>query len=305
MSGIMSNNAFTRDARGRLLTGLALVTLVSGAGRTSGDQTAGGARLPAQSYPGYTLVWADEFDRDGSPDQANWNFENGFVRNQELQWYQPDNARVEAGHLVIAGRRERRPNPNYVAGSSDWKRNREFAEFTSSSLITRGLHQWQYGRIEMRGRIDVRPGMWPAFWTLGAGGAWPHNGEVDIMEYYRGDLLANAAWGGAKRGQAIWDDSRTPIASLGGADWAGRFHVWRMEWDEDLIQLFVDDRLLNEIDLKKTVNEDGSGRNPFRQPHYLIVNLAIGGQGGDPGTTGFPARFEVDYIRVYQKAGKG
>lgn len=78
-----------------------------------------------------------------------------------------------------------------------------------------------------------------------------------------------------------------------------------MEWDEDLIQLFVDDRLLNEIDLKKTVNEDGSGRNPFRQPHYLIVNLAIGGQGGDPGATGFPARFEVDYIRVYQKSGKG
>jgi hypothetical protein len=35
------------------------------------------------------------------------------------------------------------------------------------------------------------------------------------MEYYRGDLLANAAWGDARRSQAIWDDSRKPIPSFG------------------------------------------------------------------------------------------
>lgn len=186
----MSRSVLNCRAWARFLAGLALMTLVSGAGRTSGDQAAGGARLPAQSYQGYTLVWADEFDREGTPDPANWNFEHGFVRNQELQWYQPDNARAEAGILVIEGRRERRPNPNYVAGASDWKRNRECAEYTSSSLITRGLHQWQFGRIEMRARIDIRPGMWPAFWTLGAGGAWPHNGEVDVMEYHTGAMCS-------------------------------------------------------------------------------------------------------------------
>ena len=124
----MSRRMLNCGAWARFLTGLALVTLVSGAGGTSGDQAASGARLPAQSYPGYTLVWADEFDREGKPDPANWSYENGFVRNQELQWYQPDNARVEAGILVIEGRRERRPNPTHVSGASDWKRNREFAE---------------------------------------------------------------------------------------------------------------------------------------------------------------------------------
>jgi beta-glucanase (GH16 family) len=253
------------------------------------------------AYPGYALAWADEFNRDGRPDPANWTYERGFVRNQELQWYQPENARVEGGMLVIEARRERRPNPGYQAGATDWKRNREFAEYTSSSLTTRGLHSWQYGRIEMRGRIDTRPGMWPAFWTLGVSGEWPRNGEIDIMEFYRDILLANAAWGSTQRWQPVWDDSRKSLGEFADPEWSSRFHLWRMDWDEKFIRLYADGQLLNEIDLSKTFNADGTNQNPFRQPHYLLVNLAIGGQGGDPSATGFPARFEVDFIRVYQE----
>ena len=75
-----------------------------------------------------------------------------------------------------------------------------------------------------------------------------------------------------------------------------------MDWDENAIRLYVDGALLNTTNLQDTVNQDGTGKNPFRQPHYLLLNLAIGGQnGGDPATTTFPARFEVDYVRVYQK----
>jgi beta-glucanase (GH16 family) len=122
------------------------------------------------------------------------------------------------------------------------------------------------------------------------------------MEFYRGMLLANAAWGSDQRWKALWDDSRTPISELGGKDWAKQFHVWRMDWNESEIRLFVDDRLLNTIDLEKTVNRDRGGANPFQEPHYIILNRAIGGtQGGDPSATEFPARFEVDYVRVYQK----
>jgi beta-glucanase (GH16 family) len=116
------------------------------------------------------LVWADEFDTAGAPDPRNWTYERGFVRNEELQWYQPENARCEAGLLVIEGRRERKPNPSYDPAAGDWRRQREHAEHTSSSLTTTGLHSWRYGRFEMRGRIDTRPGLWPAFWTLGVGG---------------------------------------------------------------------------------------------------------------------------------------
>ena len=120
----------------------------------------------------WKLVWSDEFNTPGAPDPAKWTFERGFVRNRELQWYQPDNARVENGVLVIEGRRERVSNPGFEAGSKDWKKGRQFAEYTSSALETRGLHDWLYGRFEARARIDVSAGMWPAIWFLGHG-PWP------------------------------------------------------------------------------------------------------------------------------------
>lgn len=75
-----------------------------------------------------------------------------------------------------------------------------------------------------------------------------------------------------------------------------------MDWDEDAISLFVDDLLLNRVALKDLVNGDGSNFNPFLQPHYILLNLALGGDnGGDPSDTQFPRKFEIDYVRVYQR----
>lgn len=266
--------------------------------RTSGQAVS----KPDPSSADWKLVWADEFDKDGRPDSRNWNYEDGFVRNRELQWYQPDNAWCEKGLLIIESRRERKQNPSYKPNSLDWKTSREYADYTSASLITRRLHQWQYGRFEMRGRIDTRPGLWPAFWTLGVEGEWPSNGEIDIMEYYRGLLLANVAWGTEKRWVAAWDSVKKPITEFNDPDWSRKFHIWRMDWDDKAIKLYIDDILLNTTDLKDTFNRNTEGKNPFHQPHYIILNLAIGGtNGGDPSKTDFPARFEVDYVRVYQK----
>ncbi len=258
---------------------------------------------PADTGPqGYKLVWADEFETDGPPDADNWTFENGFVRNQELQWYQPDNARCENGFLIIEGRRERKKNPNHNPGSNNWKEKRPYADYTSSSLLTRGLHHWQFGRFEMRAKIDCRPGLWPAFWTLGTKGDWPHCGEIDIMEYYQGKILANIAWGAKKKWQAVWDDYKRPVTEFDDPEWSQKFHVWRMDWDAETIRLFVDYELLNAASLTETFNRDAGHRNPFLQPHYIIINLAIGGTaGGDPSHTIFPARYEIDYVRVYQK----
>jgi len=279
-----------------------LVLLVSFSFTGQQNVYGGGLRKLDSTPSGYRLVWSDEFNNYGRPDPNKWTYERGFVRNRELQWYQPENARCENGLLVIEGRRERKANPRYKPNSKNTREAREYAEYTSASLTTRGLHSWQYGRFEMRGRIDTRSGMWPAFWTLGTEGQWPSNGEIDIMEYYRGMLLANAAWGTERRWVAKWDDFRKPIKDFKNPGWSGKFHLWRMDWDAESIKLYVDNMLLNTVDLKETINKDKEGKNPFHQPHYIILNLAIGGtNGGDPSKTKFPARFEVDYVRIYQK----
>jgi len=271
----------------------------SPAPQTPAEQT--GAAVRASSSADYKLVWADEFNTNGAPDARNWTFERGFVRNREQQWYQPGNARCQHGLLVIEGRRQRVQNPDYDPAGRGWERSRRYAEYTSASLLTKGLHQWTYGRFEMRGRIDTRRGLWPAFWTLGSARRWPGCGEIDIMEFYRGQLLANACWRGAGR-SALWDDFKKPIEEFGDPAWSSKFHVWRMDWDSDEIRLYVDDLLLNTIDLRETINQDDEKANPFLEPHYVLLNLAIGGtNGGDPSETEFPARFEVDYVRVYQK----
>ncbi len=251
---------------------------------------------------GYQLVWADEFNREGRPDAENWIYEQGFVRNEELQWYQPENAHCEGGMLIIEARRETIANPKYRANGRDWRQRRAQAEYSSACLKTRGLHQWKYGRFVMRGRIDTRGGIWPAFWTLGSARPWPGCGEIDIMEYYRGLMLANACWLSDTAWKAEWDDVRIPLAHFKDPDWSSKFHVWQMDWDQKEIRLSLDGELLNSIDLAKTINGNDEAANPFHEPHYVLLNMAIGGtQGGDPASTDFPARFEVDYVRVYQR----
>lgn len=261
------------------------------------------------SMDGFRLVWADEFDNPGRPDSLIWNFEEGFVRNHEDQWYEPESAYVDRGLLTIEAKRVSRENPWFSAGAMDWRKNREKIGFTSSCLTTQGKKRVNYGRVCVRARIPVGSGAWPAIWLLGEEMEWPSCGEIDIMEFYRIDgeptILANAAWGSDKRFKASWNTMRVPYSHFLNEDpfWAEKFHVWRMDWDKNSIKLFLDDELINEIDLSQTANGKlGEYRNPFHQPHYLLLNLAIGGDnGGEPDIECFPMKYEIDYVRVYEK----
>jgi beta-glucanase (GH16 family) len=240
----------------------------------------------------WKLVWSDEFDKDGAPDSSNWGYEKGFVRNSELQWYQPDNATVSGGLLTIAAQKQQVLNPNYNAGSTDWKQNRQYAQYTSTSMTTSGKKSFLYGRFELCGQIDTRQGSWPAFWILGNGLSWPASGEVDIMEYYANGVRSNICK--PSGGNCDWSGSVSQTLSSLGAAWSSKFHLWAMEWDSTKISLYLDDKLVYGYTITTTAPYTG---NPF----YILVNLAIGANGGDPSSTTFPITYLVDYLRVYQK----
>jgi len=254
----------------------------------------------------WSLVWSDEFDYTGLPNETKWNYEQGFVRNRELQYYtkaRNENARVENGHLVIEARKEDWPNPDYRddASSRRWQRSRKKADYTSASLITRGKASWTYGRIEVKAKLPAGKGVWPAIWMLGTNirdVGWPKCGEIDIMEYVGFDpnlIHANVHMAkynhvkGTGKGSKIKADK--PYES---------FHTYAVEWTPERMDFFFDEHKYF------TFKNEHGGVDvwPFDQPHYLILNLAIGGSwGGQKGIDDsiFPQKFLIDYVRVYRK----
>jgi len=235
----------------------------------------------------WKLAWSDNFDNcpDDRPDPKNWGFEHGYVRNHEAQWYQKENAACENGHLVITAKREH-PAEN------------KSAAYTSSSLTSQHKQEFKYGRYEMRAKIPVDKGAWPAFWLRGAATSdvpWPSDGEIDVCEYYKDTVLANFVHGD-KDNKPVWNSARFAVTQ----EWADQFHVWAMEWEKEEIRLIVDGQVVNKL---KISDADVPGQtNPWREfKVYMILNLAIGGDnGGNPSHTDFPVRYQVDYVSFYE-----
>ncbi len=261
------------------------------------------AQAQVAPAPQWELKWSDEFETEGLPDAAKWNYEEGLVRNEEPQFYtvgRKENARVERGNLVIEGRREEFPNPNYRAGSDNWKEKNPFAPYTSASLTTQGKASWQFGRIEVHAKLPQGKGMWPAIWTLGddiGKVGWPKCGEIDIMEFVgkEPDKIHGTTH------FSVDDEHRSKGKALTVDKPFDAFHVYAVEWFPDRIDFFFDGNKFHSFAL----DESGVGAdNGFRKPHYLLLNLAIGGAwGGEIDDTVLPQKYLIDYVRVYQAKG--
>jgi beta-glucanase (GH16 family) len=252
---------------------------------------------------GMKLVWSDEFDRAGMPDASKWNYEEGFVRNQEEQYYtraRKENARVEDGMLVIEARKEKMANKRHQAGSNSWSRSREFAEYTSAAVVTWEKVDWQYGRIEVRAQLPQGKGMWPAIWMLGTNhhqAGWPRCGEIDILEQLgrMPDTIHGTLHWAAEDGKHRSNGGKTQSETPPGDG----FHVYAIEWNAHRIDWFFDGAKYHTVDLDK-MPETEAGQ--FRKPFYLLINLAIGGSwGGEVDPSVFPQKFLIDYVRVYRE----
>ena len=248
----------------------------------------------AQERAGWTLVWSDEFDKPGLPDATKWAYEKGFVRNKEAQYYteaRAENARVENGTLVIEGRKETYSGP-------DGKE----ARYTAASLTTEGRFETTYGRVEVRAKLPSGRGMWPALWMLGTNirsVGWPKCGEIDIMEavgHEPGKVFANVHWFSYEKGRHVFSGGK-----LTGQKTSEGFHVYAVEWFADRMDFYFDETKY----FTCPVGKAGTGENnPFHKPHYLLMNLAIGGSwGGKKGIDDsvFPQRYVIDYVRIYRK----
>lgn len=238
----------------------------------------------AGKYPGYQLAYDENFDDPATLDR-NFNFENGYCRNNENQYYRRENASVSNGNLVIKAER----------CSQFWDGGKKM-DFYSSSVKSNA--RYHYGVWETRAKIPVGPGLWPAIWGTGNTRDWPAAGEIDILEYYNFGLHANVAWGDTWQ-SPVWDAGYFGMDQF-ASNFADEYHTWRMEWDHNTIRLYVDDRLLKETKLSRTFNSDGY--NPYRDENNgfdIWLNLAIGGDNGGDYSALQEAYYYIDYTRVY------
>ncbi len=253
-----------------------------------------------------TLVWQENFDSTGVNTNAwTYDFGNGSERpagwgwgNQELEYYtsRSQNVRVENGSLVIEAIRE----------------NFQGSAFTSGRIKTEGRIHFKYGTIEARIKLpNLSNGLWPAFWTLGTiGGSWPSIGEIDMMEVGAAAALAAGKGNRQVSSAAHWSDATgahqfNTSNTEAAVDLSADYHLYKMVWTSQSIKMYLDNVEFYTFDIS-----GGAAANlsEFHTPHFLLLNLAVGGQYtgifNESGITApLPGKMLVDYIKLYQNPG--
>ena len=246
---------------------------------------------------GWRLVWQDEFN-GRSLDSSKWNV---LLREQskhnELQYYLPDEVYIEKGVLRLRSR----------------VRSYGSMKFTSGRLDTKGKFASTYGRFEIRAKLPVGRGLWPAHWLYPQNRDWrmeylmsqavaegkerlipeerPWYSEIDIMEYLGHE--PNVLYGTLHYYSFDGKKQSTSGKWTGTDDYSKDFHRYALEWEPDSIRWYIDGNLIH-----------ATTSGIPHTPHYLILNTAVGGAwpGNPDSTTTFPQYHDIDYVRVYQKA---
>ena len=245
------------------------------------------------------LVWADEFDTNGAIDAAKWYHQTqlpqgGSWYNGEVQHYtnRIENSSVNNGFLDITAIKESFTDQGQTKQYTSARLNSKFA-FT-------------YGRVDVRAKLPFGDGTWPAIWTLGKninedGGywdnqygtvGWPACGELDIMEHglHPTNQVSVAIHTPSSYGSTV----NTSIQTL--ADVANNFHVYSMNWSPNQITFLIDG--VGFYTYNPAVKNDDTW--PFYLEQYLLLNIAMGGNGGAIDPNFSQSSMVIDYVRVYQ-----
>jgi len=242
----------------------------------------------SETYPGYSLVWQDEFGGE-ELDSTYWNYETGGHGwgNNEWQYYRSRNAYLREDLLVIEAREENYGGRNY----------------TSARITTKDKLEFVYGRVDIRAALPTGQGIWPALWLLGANFTevgWPSSGEIDLMEMLGHEdsrVYGTVHWN-SNGSQAQYPLGGAGKKLEGSETYHNRYHVFSLLWSETQLEWLVDDQSYLKFDITNAADLAA-----FRKKFFLIFNVAVGGNwpGYPTAETQFPQYMLVDYVRVFEK----
>ncbi len=229
---------------------------------------------------GWALVFEDDFDGTAL-DTSKWRTcyawasDEGCTNssNEELQWYQKDDVIVSQGTLRL--RAQRRSVNGY--------------RYTSGMISSQGSFSFRYGYCEARARVPKGRGLWAAFWVAPEDNRWPP--EIDVLEtlgQQPNTVHLTHHWREESRaGPSGFSQTYT------GPDFTAEFHTFGLLWEPGQLVWYVDG-----VERHRVVHHVPA------EPFYLVANLAVGGSwaGAPDSDTPFPSDYEIDYIRVWQRA---
>lgn len=272
------------------MSAVAVSAVLFAANITANDAQAASSR--------YKLVWSDEFNGTKlNTDNWNYNIGNGGEYNgnpgwgnNEQEYYtdREENVKVGGGNLQITA----------IAESY------EGYSYTSGRLNSSNKQNFKYGKVEARIKLPAISGLWPAFWMMGDGEGWPMCGEIDILETWNTDPIAQGAFHWNDGDQYIWNQTnkyRTVMRNGNATKYKGfdktQYHVYGMEWDGKTIKYLVDDVVYGEIKVTDAMKDE------MENHYFILLNMAVGGNltfGAPIDEAKLPATMYVDYVRVYQ-----
>lgn len=277
------------DTLTRIATGLTVK--VRGSGRAGPDLDAPGVDLQE-----YELVFSDEFNGD-SLDFSKWRtsylWGTDIIINSEEQFYVDTLNDPDFGYDPFSFNGETLTIS--AIRTPDALREKALGQpYLSGVINSRDAFNFTYGYAEARAKVPFGRGLWSAFWLLNSvydGGDEP---EIDIMEHIGDNQDV------AYHTYHYYDNSGpTPILHstesmpVVGIDFTADFHTFAVDWQPGRLIFYVDGMETHRINDSRVSGVD----------MYVLANLALGGwwPGSPDATTEFPAQYELDYIRVYQR----
>lgn len=287
-------------------------------------------------------MWNDEFTTVASLKKWKYQVGDGSAYgipgwgNKELEVYtnSTDNANVALGKLVITARTTTGAQAKRWCGSGSGAgaspcytsaRLRTWGKFSISPSFKKGN---QIIRIAARLRFPAgAQGLWPAFWLLpeaspancsgcGKYGPWSSSGAITVVQSW--NAMSNATGGIAFGGPAPNVTAFSNYAS--SLTTPDTFHEYVFEWSRKAMRWTIDGVVVHSAKSARngtvpngwyTTGTPGYATpgpdSPFDQNFYLLLNMAVGGEGvgATPqevkATLAKPKSFQVDYVRVCRR----
>lgn len=236
------------------------------------------------------LVFDDDFDVDGEPDETKWVRTvregatwNRFCSNSDKVVFNKD------GYLHCRALK----NPKVTSEDP--------GEMITGGIKSLGKHDFLYGRIEARIKTNLHTGTFPAFWLMPTNniGGWPHGGEIDIWEVINNE---DRAYGTVHNSWACCTTGRPNGSNLSGINYDD-WHVMTVDWDENQIDWYVDGKYMWTYSKSNVPHGADATTNgwPYDKPFYIIMNQSVG-NGGWAARPDVNFTYETlfDWVRVYQ-----